>query len=176
MWVHQKKGFTLTVRRMIIADTKNFIFLPRSPHAARPPPPNFVVLSNKFTLEFMWFVVPGHYGCLRAFKHKSFFVEGILKSEFMKHVYSIKYMSQMYHLEFGVAFTMFFIAPLTLSRHNKLTVSKTLPSSFTIKSTWLKSTLVICLSICRIERKKCNLDVYGSKIRSQDQFPKRNPT
>ena len=102
----------------------------------------------------MWFVVPGHYGCLRAFKHKSFFVEGILKSEFMKHVYSIKYMSQMYHLEFGVAFTMFFIAPLTLSRHNKLTVSKTLPSSFAIKSTWLKSTLVICLSICRIERKK----------------------
>ena len=102
----------------------------------------------------MWFVVPGHYGCLRAFKHKSFFVEGILKSEFMKHVYSIKYMSQMYRLEFGVAFTMFFIAPLTLSRHNKLTVSKTLPSSFAIKSTWLKSTLVICLSICRIERKK----------------------
>ena len=91
----------------------------------------------------------------------------------MKHVYSIKYMSQMYHLEFGVAFTMFFIAPLTLSRHNKLTVSKTLPSSFAIKSTWLKSTLVICLSICRIERKKCNLDVYGSKIRSQDQFPKK---
>ena len=131
---------------------------------------------GQVTLEFMWFVVPGHYGCLRAFEHKSFFVEGILKSEFMKHVYSIKYMSQMYHLEFVVAFTMFFISPLTLSRHNKLTVSKTLPSSFTIKSTWLKSTLVICLSMCRIERKKCNLDVYGSKIRSQDQFPKKNPT
>ena len=51
MWVHQKKGFTLTVRRMIIADTKNFIFLPRSPHAARPPPPNFVVLSNTHPLQ-----------------------------------------------------------------------------------------------------------------------------
>ena len=25
-------------------------------------------------------------------------------------------------------------------------------------------------SICRIVRKKCNLDVSGSKIRSQDQF------
>ena len=131
---------------------------------------------GQFTLEFMWFVVPGHYGCLRAFKHKSFFVEGILKSEFMTHVYSIKYMSQMYHLEFGVAFTMFFIAPLTLSRHNKLTVSKTLPSRFTMKSTSLKSTLVICLSICRIVRKKCNLDVSGSKTRSQDQFQKKNPT
>ena len=92
-----------------------------------------------WTLKFTCFVLPGHYGCPRAFKQKSFFVEGILKSEFMKHVHSI--MSQMYRLEFGVAFTMFFIAPLTLSRHNKLTVSKTLPSSFAIKSTWLKSTL-----------------------------------
>ena len=129
-----------------------------------------------WTLKFSCFVLLGHYGCPRGFKLKSFFVEGFLRPEFMKLVYSIKYMSQMYHLEFGVAFTMFFIAPLTLSRHNKLTVSKTLPSSFAIKSTWLKSTLLICLSICRIERKKCYLDVYGSKIRSQDQFPKKNPT
>ena len=42
-----------------------------------------------------------------------------------------------------------------------------------MKSTSLKSTLVICLSICRIVRKKCNLDVSGSKIRSQDQFQKK---
>ena len=109
---------------------------------------------GQFTLEFMWFVVPGHYGCLRAFKHKSFFVEGILKSEFMKHVYSIKYMSQMYHLEFGVAFTMFFIAPLTLSRYHKLTVTKTLPSRFTEKSISLNPALLECLSVWRMVTKK----------------------
>ena len=79
----------------------------------------------------------------------------------------------MYYLVWDVAFTKFFITPLTLSRHHKLTASKTLPSRFTMKSTSLKSTLVICLSICRIVRKKCNLDVSGSKIRSQDQFLKK---
>ena len=79
----------------------------------------------------------------------------------------------MYYLVWDVAFTKFFITPLTLSRHHKLTASKTLPSRFTMKSTSLKSTLVICLSICRIVRKKCNLDVSGSKIRSQDQFQKK---
>ena len=82
----------------------------------------------------------------------------------------------MCYLVWDVAFTKFFITPLTLSRHHKLTASKTLPSRFTMKSTSLKSTLVICLSICRIVRKKCNLDVSGSKIRSQDQFQKKNPT
>ena len=60
----------------------------------------------------------------------------------------------MYYLVWDVAFTKFFITPLTLSRHHKLTASKTLPSRFTMKSTSLKSTLVICLSICRIVRKK----------------------
>ena len=100
----------------------------------------------------MWFVVPGHYGCLRAFKHKSFFVEGILKSEFMKHVHSI--MSQMYRLEFGVAFTMFFIAPLTLSRYHKMTVTKTLPSRFTEKSISLNPALLECLSVWRMVTKK----------------------
>ena len=79
----------------------------------------------------------------------------------------------MYYLVWDAAFTKFFITPLTLSRHHKLTASKTLPSRFTMKSTSLKSTLVICLSICRIVRKKCNLDVSGSKIRSQDQFQKK---
>ena len=79
----------------------------------------------------------------------------------------------MYYLVWDVAFTKIFITPLTLSRHHKLTASKTLPSRFTMKSTSLKSTLVICLSICRIVRKKCNLDVSGSKIRSQDQFQKK---
>ena len=79
----------------------------------------------------------------------------------------------MYYLVWDVAFTKFFITPLTLSRHHKLTASKTLPSRFTMKSTSLKSTLVICLSICRIVRKKCNLDVSGSKTRSQDQFHKK---
>ena len=80
----------------------------------------------------------------------------------------------MYYLVWDVAFTKFFITPLTLSRHHKLTASKTLPSKFTMKSTSLKSTLVICLSICRIVRKKCNLDVYGSKTRPQDQFQKKS--
>ena len=80
----------------------------------------------------------------------------------------------MYYLVWDVAFTKFFITPLTLSRHHKLTASKTLPSSFTMKSTSLKPTLVICLSICRIVRKKYNLDVSGSKIRSQDQFQKKS--
>ena len=79
----------------------------------------------------------------------------------------------MYYLVWDVAFTKFFITPLTLSRHHKLTASKTLPSRFTMKSTSLKSTLVICLSICRIVRKKNNLDVSGSKTRSQDQFKKK---
>ena len=79
----------------------------------------------------------------------------------------------MYYLVWDAAFTKFFITPLTLSRHHKLTASKTLPSSFTMNSTPLKSTLVICLSICRIVRKKCNLDVSRSKIRSQDQFQKK---
>ena len=60
----------------------------------------------------------------------------------------------MYYLVWDAAFTKFFITPLTLSRHHKLTASKTLPSRFTMKSTSLKSTLVICLSICRIVRKK----------------------
>ena len=60
----------------------------------------------------------------------------------------------MYYLVWDVAFTKFFITPLTLSRHHKLTASKTLPSRFTMKSASLKSTLVICLSLCRIVRKK----------------------
>ena len=101
-----------------------------------------------WTLKFTCFVLPGHYGCPRAFKQKSFFVEGILKPEFMKLVYSIKYMSQMCRLEFDVAFTMLFITPLTLSRKDKLTITKTLPSRFTKKSTSLthySSKMFICM-------------------------------
>ena len=99
-------------------------------------------------MKFTCFVLPGHYGCPRGFKQKSFFVEGILKPEFMKLVYSIKYMSQMCRLEFDVAFTMLFITPLTLSRKDKLTISKTLPSRFTKKSTSLthySSKMFICM-------------------------------
>ena len=101
-----------------------------------------------WTLKFTCFVLPGHYGCPRGFKQKSFFVEGILKPEFMKLVYSIKYMSQMCRLEFDVAFTMLFITPLTLSRKDKLTITITLPSRFTKKSTSLthySSKMFICM-------------------------------
>ena len=66
----------------------------------------------------------------------------------MKLVYSIKYMSQMCRLEFDVAFTMLFITPLTLSRKDKLTITKTLPSRFTKKSTSLthySSKMFICM-------------------------------
>ena len=53
----------------------------------------------------------------------------------MKLVYLIKYMSQMCRREFDITFTMLFIPPLSLSRQDKLTITKTLPSRFTKKST-----------------------------------------
>ena len=109
-----------------------------------------------WTLKFLCFVLLGHYGCPRGFKLKSFFVEGFLRPEFMKLVYSIKYMSQMCHLEFDVTFTMLFITPLSLSREDKLTVTKTLPSRFTEKSTSLNPALLKCLSAWRMVSKKHN--------------------
>jgi len=121
----------------------------------------------------MCFVVPGHYGWPICFLKKKNIVDIFFENRIcqtcllgQRHVLDVLSCVRCW-------FTKFFITPLTLSRHHKLTASKTLPSRFTMKSTSLKSTLVICLSICRIVRKKCNLDVSGSKIRSQDQFKKK---
>ena len=99
-------------------------------------------------IEIFVFCPPGTLWLPERFQAKIFFVKGILKPEFMKLVYLIKYMSQMCRLEFDVAFTMLFITPLTLSRKDKLTISKTLPSRFTKKSTSLthySSKMFICM-------------------------------
>ena len=95
-----------------------------------------------WTLKYMCFVTPGHYGCPTGFLQKTFFAEVVLKREFSKLVYLIKGMSQMYHVDSNATFTKFSITPLTLSRHDKLTVFKTLPSRFTMKSVSLKQTLL----------------------------------
>ena len=78
----------------------------------------------------------------QVFCKKLFFAEVVLKREFSKLVYLIKGMSQMYHVDSNATFTKFSITPLTLSRHDKLTVFKTLPSMFTMKSVSLKQTLL----------------------------------
>ena len=78
----------------------------------------------------------------QVFCKKLFFAEVVLKREFSKLVYLIKGMSQMYHVDSNATFTKFSITPLTLSRHDKLTVFKTLPSRFTMKSVSLKQTLL----------------------------------
>ena len=78
----------------------------------------------------------------QVFCKKLFFAEVVLKREFSKLVYLIKDMSQMYHVDSNATFTKFSITPLTLSRHDKLTVFKTLPSRFTMKSVSLKQTLL----------------------------------
>ena len=129
-----------------------------------------------WTLKFTCFVLPGHYGCPRAFKQKSFLVEGILKPEFMKLVYSIKYMSQMCRLEFDVAFTMLFITPLTLSRKDKLTISITLPSRFTKKSTSLthySSKMFICMKNGKQKTQLGSVSVLNLIVAS---IFKKNPT
>ena len=76
-------------------------------------------------------------------------------------------MSSVCCLEFNVAFTKFSKTPLALSRNDKFTVCRTLPSRFTMKSISLKVNLLECSYICRIVNKNHNNEVLGLFIWSR---------
>ena len=86
-----------------------------------------------WTLKFMCFVTPGHYGCPTGFLQKTFFYG----SCFEKRIFKTCLPDQRHVPDVPCRLT-----PLTLSRHDKLTVFKTLPSRFTMKSVSLKQTLL----------------------------------
>ena len=100
--------------------------------------------------------------------------DGIKKEKALKMFSWFKTYLRLAFLTFLVAWTMFSVTRIRLSRADKSTVSETLPPRFTMKITSLYIALLKCHSVRRILTKIHKIGVFRSMIWSLHQFSKQN--
>ena len=98
------------------------------------------------------------------------FADGIKKEKALKMFSWFKTYQRLAFLTFLVAWTMFSITPITLSRSDKMAVSVTLPPRFTMKITSLNIALLKCYSVCSTATKNQKKRLSGSMVWPQDWF------
>ena len=98
------------------------------------------------------------------------FANGIRKKRLCKCFLGSKTYQRLALLTFLVAWTMFSITPITLSRSDKMAVTVTLPTRFTMKITSLNIALLKCYSVCSTATKNQKERLSRPMVWSQDWF------
>ena len=98
------------------------------------------------------------------------FANGIRKKRLCKCFLGSKTYQRLALLTFLVAWTMFSITPITLSRSDKMAVSETLPPRFTMKITSLNIGLLKCYSEYSTAAKIQKKGPWRSMVWSQGGF------